>query len=152
MNGSARGSGVSSITLAAIFTAALAGLAGVVLGAYAAHWAPAELRDGLSVASNYALVHALALIAAGLVHDRASGTCASIWLLRISMLAFASGIALFSGGLYLRIGTAPTGGILLMAGWLLLAFGAGTLLFKTGRRNGRTASSVPGSGGLDRKP
>lgn len=131
MNGPSPATGFRPITVAAIFWAALAGLSGVVLGAYAAHWAPADLREGLSVAALYALIHGLALIAAALIHDRVSGARAALWLLRISMLAFASGIVLFSGGIFLQIGTAPVGGSLLMAGWLVLALGAGALLFPT---------------------
>ena len=134
MNDPSPAKGFSPITLAAILTAALAGLSGVVLGAYAAHGAPADLREGLSVAALYALIHGLALIAAALVHDRAVGARAARWLLQISMLAFAFGIALFSGGIFLASGTAPLGGTLLIGGWLVLALGSGALLFKAGKR------------------
>lgn len=132
MNDPSPAMGFSPVTLTAILTAALAGLAGVVLGAYAAHGAPAELREGLSVAALYALIHGLALIAAALIHDRAAA--AARWLLRVSMLAFAFGIALFSGGIFLASGTAPLGGTLLIGGWLVLALGSGALLFKAGKR------------------
>ena len=125
--------GFSPITLTAILTAALAGLSGVALGAYAAHGAAADLRDGLSVAALYALIHGLALIAAALIHDRASGARAACWLLRVSMLCFAFGIALFSGGIFLATGTAPLGGTLLIVGWLGLALGSGGLLFKAAK-------------------
>jgi uncharacterized membrane protein YgdD (TMEM256/DUF423 family) len=134
MNDPSPATGFSPVTLTAILTAALAGLSGVVLGAYAAHGAPAELREGLSVAALYALIHGLALIAAALVHERAAGACAARWLLRISMLAFALGIALFSGGIFFRAGTAALGGTLLIGGWLGLALGSGALLFTAGKR------------------
>jgi uncharacterized membrane protein YgdD (TMEM256/DUF423 family) len=134
MNDPSPAMGFSPITLTAILTAALAGLSGVVLGAYAAHGAPAELREGLSVAALYALIHGLALIAAAFIHDRAAGTRGARWLLRISMLAFALGVALFSGGIFFRTGTAALGGTLLIGGWLGLALGSGALLFTAGKR------------------
>ena len=49
------------------------------------------------------------------------------------MLALALGIALFSGGLVLAPALAPTGGMLLIAGWLGLALGAGTLMLKAAK-------------------
>jgi len=131
MNDHSPAHGFSLVTLSAIFIAALAGLFGVALGAYAAHGAPTELRERLSVASFYALIHGVAIIATALIHDHAVNTPIASWLLRISMMSFAFGIALFSGGIYLATGTAPLGGILLIAGWLAMALGSGILLFKS---------------------
>ena len=133
MNHPSPATGFSPVTLGAIAAAALAGGTGVGLGAYAAHGAPAELAKGLALASIYALIHGLALIAAALVHDRAAGSLTGRWLLRASMAAFALGMALFCGGIVFATGTAPVGGSLLMAGWLALALGAGALLFKAGK-------------------
>ena len=133
MNDPSPFAGLSPITLLAIVVAALAGLSGTGLGAWAAHGAPAELREGLATASLYALIHGLALIAAALVQDRAAGSLPARWLLRVSMLAFALGIALFSGGIFFQAGTAALGGTLLIGGWLVFALGAGALLLTPGK-------------------
>ena len=141
--------GMTRINAAAIAFGALAGLGGVTLGAYAAHGAAPEIRPGLETASIYAMIHGLALIAAALVHDRAAGgtgthrtiahPTVAQWIITLSMLAFAFGTLFFSGGIFLGAfelypGTAPLGGILLIAGWLGLVLGALTLLFQGNRR------------------
>jgi uncharacterized membrane protein YgdD (TMEM256/DUF423 family) len=111
---------------------ALAGAAGVVLGAFGAH----ALRVRLSAEAlalwqtgvQYQLWHALALVLVGL--------CANIlpenaWLRAAGWLLVA-GIVLFSGSLYaLALGApkwlgavAPMGGAALVLGWLALALAA----------------------------
>lgn len=122
---------------------ALLGLGGVTLGAYAAHGAAPDLRAGLETASLYALIHGLALMAAALIHDRATGgtgthraiahLTAARRVIALSMLALALGTLFFSGGIFLAAlghnpGTAPLGGILLIGGWLGLVVGAGVLV------------------------
>ncbi|RMG43986.1 MAG: DUF423 domain-containing protein [Acidobacteria bacterium] len=108
--------------------------AAVAAGAFAAH----GLGDGASAelfrtASRYQIVHALALIAlaspwARRTAGRVAGPAA--W-------AFAAGVVLFSGSLYLLglgaprwVGmVTPAGGLAFIAGWCALALGA--------RRTGR---------------
>lgn len=103
-----------------VAAAAFFGLAGVALSALSAH-APAA--GSLDVAARFLLVHAAALLAIAallrLLHRR---------LALAAALAMATGLALFAGDLALRAlaGTpllplaAPSGGVLLMAGWALL--------------------------------
>lgn len=102
--------------------AAIFGLLGVALGAFGAH----ALKDRMSLdgreifktATLYHLVHAAAMLATGKSDGRAS---AASW-------CFAVGVVVFSGSLYAMALTdlkwlgavTPFGGVVLMAGWLLL--------------------------------
>ena len=106
--------------------AALAGLLGVAGSAAAAH------RDGgesLKTASQFLLFHAPAVI--GLVAMGSNGALRPA-LARIAAGALLLGLALFSGDLALRAlaGTplfpmaAPSGGVVLMLGWLLASIAA----------------------------
>ncbi|HVZ66181.1 MAG TPA: DUF423 domain-containing protein [Lacunisphaera sp.] len=113
-----------------VVASGLLGFAGVALGAFGAH----ALKDTLAARGSattwqtavlYQLVHAVALLAlagwsGGLPHARAIGLC---WTL---------GVLLFSGSLYwLALGgprflgpVTPLGGLLFLAGWLLVAWTA----------------------------
>lgn len=105
-------------------TAALLGLTAVALGAIAAHAvAEAQAAQALERASIYQLIHALALLyATGLPGKPAL-------LARSLMLA---GIVLFCGSIELKYlfsltqatVVAPTGGVALMLGWLMLGVSA----------------------------
>jgi uncharacterized membrane protein YgdD (TMEM256/DUF423 family) len=112
---------------------ALLGGVSVLIGAFAAH----SLRSVLSASAlglvetgaRYQMYHALALFGVGLL---------SLWqkesnlLLTIAGSCFVGGVLLFSGSLYgLSLGKAPwlgpitpVGGLLLMAGWGILAIAA----------------------------
>jgi uncharacterized membrane protein YgdD (TMEM256/DUF423 family) len=111
----------------------LAGCSAVAMAAAAAHALPPKLTPKALAAVQSAIQmqgwHAIALV------------LVALWLLRAGPLpftvanlagaAFAIGLLLFCGSVYLgdlaglRFGpTAPLGGILLMAGWLLLALSA----------------------------
>ena len=132
-------SGLSRIAAIGIAFSALAGAGGVVLGAYAAHGGPDELKEVLSLAALYALIHGLALAAAALTHDRVrdSGFCR--WTLRLAMVAFALGIVLFSGSIFvlafaIHTGLTAYGGTAFLAGWALLTLGAGTQIFRRQNR------------------
>jgi uncharacterized membrane protein YgdD (TMEM256/DUF423 family) len=115
-------------------SAACLGCLAVGLGAFGAHGLTqrlASVSDGAArlewwkTAAHYHLSHALALaLAAGLLGDTRAG--------RIACIAFAVGIALFSGSLYAMTLTGvrwlgavtPIGGVAFMAGWLALAWAA----------------------------
>ena len=117
--------------LAKIFLAlgSIGMLLAVALGAFGAHalkktLAP-ELMAVYETAVNYHVVHALGLLAVGLLasHLPESGT------LRWAGILMAAGLLLFSGSLYalslsgirgLGVLT-PVGGVALLAAWLLLA-------------------------------
>ncbi len=111
----------------------LAGGTAVAMAAAAAHALPARLTpkalNAVQAAVQMQGWHAIALV------------LVALWLLRAGPLpymvanlagaAFALGIVLFCGSVYLgdlagvRLGpTAPIGGVLLMAGWLLLGMSA----------------------------
>ena len=101
----------------AAFGAVSCGLA-VALGAYASHVAQAQDGKRLAIAALFAFGHGLALI---VLISRASR------LANFSMACIALGLVGFSGSLAAAVffGTstilAPTGGILLMLGWGILA-------------------------------
>ena len=108
-----------------ILLAGLMGAAGVVLAAAAAHGERAIRLD----AAGYLLLHACAVVAGVAVLDHGLVS----WPLGIAALgAFVLGSALFAGDLSLRAFAghrlfamaAPSGGALLIAGWLLLAAAA----------------------------
>ncbi|MET0283923.1 MAG: DUF423 domain-containing protein [Polyangiales bacterium] len=114
--------------------AASLGFLAVALGAFGAHGLKTRLgplADGAdrlawwNTAAQYHLAHALALaLAAGLFGDTRLG--------RSACVAFALGIALFSGSLYTMTLTGirwlgavtPLGGLGMLAGWALLAAAA----------------------------
>lgn len=119
---------------------ALAGLFGamaVAFGAWAAHGLDASLGARavalVETATRYQLAHAVAMVAALALYRAAHGHHApdlTVWLARAAQL-FAAGIILFCGPLYLLAfggprwlgAVAPVGGLVLIVGWLVLAWG-----------------------------
>ena len=111
----------------------LAGFSAVVMSAVAAHALPASL-DAHAVTGIHAAIdmqgwHALALLFCALWMERAAGLARH--LSAGAGTAFAVGLLLFCGAVYahhlggVSLGAvAPTGGVLLMAGWLALAASA----------------------------
>ncbi|MEO0400714.1 MAG: DUF423 domain-containing protein [Pseudomonadota bacterium] len=108
-------------------TAALGGFASVALGAFGAHGLEAALsaegRDWWDTASFYLLSHSLAaLVCANASHDTNK---------RRAGWAFICGAFIFSGSLYaMALGAprwlgaiTPIGGVGLLLGWGLLAYG-----------------------------
>ena len=116
--------------------AALGGIAGcgtVAMAAVAAHALPQRLDPHALAAVQSAIQmqgwHAIALVLAALWALRVGG--AARMLAHLAGGAFAAGLLLFCGAVYagdlagVHLGpVAPTGGFLLMAGWLLLAASA----------------------------
>lgn len=109
-----------------VLLAGLNGLMAVGMGAYAAHGlaGDAVLQALAERASQYQLLHALALLAA----DRLAADGRRV--AHGAGVLFLAGMVLFSGSLYARALTGaplpipmvtPAGGMSLMAGWLLLA-------------------------------
>jgi uncharacterized membrane protein YgdD (TMEM256/DUF423 family) len=109
---------------------ALAGLVAVALAAWAAHAGPRALEPARLAALDRALVlqgwHAPALLAAGLWAERRGGI-----LPHIAAGGLALGTLLFCGAVYasalggVSFGpVAPTGGMMMMAGWALLLLSA----------------------------
>ncbi|MDH3241867.1 MAG: DUF423 domain-containing protein [Alphaproteobacteria bacterium] len=128
-------SGLGRIAAIGITFAALFGVGGVLLGAYAAHGAPDELKESMSFASLHALVHGLALFGTALVHDMIASSPFSRWCIRLAMLGFVLGVLMFSGSIFVQIfaiytGLTAHGGTAFLAGWLLLTLGAGAQIFR----------------------
>jgi uncharacterized membrane protein YgdD (TMEM256/DUF423 family) len=115
-----------------LFLAGLMGLTAVMAGAYGAHGlAGADaLQDAFNTGVQYHMVHALALLGCAWLATRPE--IADPRLVAGAGAAFIAGIVLFSGTLYwfgvsgeiLVAGAAPAGGVMLMAGWALLALSA----------------------------
>jgi uncharacterized membrane protein YgdD (TMEM256/DUF423 family) len=115
-----------------LFLGALNALMSVVAGAYGRHGAldPGG-REMFAIAVQYQMAHALALLAVAWLAARDSGA-RLLSVANFAGAAFTLGILLFSGslfwfGLYGLVpveGAAPTGGFLMMAGWLALMWHA----------------------------
>ncbi|MHA6492024.1 DUF423 domain-containing protein [Pseudomonas borbori] len=114
-----------------LLLSAVAGFTGVALGAFAAHGLKgrlsAEYLAVFQTGTHYQLIHALALFGVGLLALRAPGR-----LISVAGGAFALGILLFSGSLYLLTltGTSalgivtPFGGLAFLVGWFCLGAAA----------------------------
>lgn len=110
---------------------ALNGFVAVAAGAFGAHALKARLTPDLlavfETGARYQMVHALAIVAAGLVAARWPGPAAPVagWL-------FVAGCIVFSGSLYVLAlsgvrgwgAVTPLGGLALLGGWLCLAWAA----------------------------
>ena len=114
--------------------AALAGLA-VALGAFGAHGLkkiiPPETVDTFQTGVQYQMIHALALILAGILVEKCSSR-----FLSYAAICFGLGILLFSGSLYLltylkatsTIGLGgwglitPVGGVAFILGWVFVVW------------------------------
>lgn len=110
--------------------AALFGMTGVALGAFAAHGLQGRLTPAylevFQTGVHYQQIHALALLAVALLAQRAGGR-----LLNAAGACFVLGTLCFSGSLYLmtlaglKLGlVTPVGGVLFMAGWACLGLAA----------------------------
>jgi len=110
-----------------VAAAALVGLLSVAFGAFAAHgMSDHKAIDWLKTASQYAAVHALAVLA---VAGLARGGFAVV---RGTTVAFLVGVVVFSGSLVAMAFGAPRwfgaitpiGGLAFMVGWALVGFSA----------------------------
>ncbi|MDV5859653.1 DUF423 domain-containing protein [Pseudomonas mendocina] len=114
-----------------LLLSAFAGFTGVALGAFAAHGLKGRLTpEYLAVfqtGTHYQMIHALALFGVGLLALHMPGR-----LVNLAGGAFAVGILLFSGSLYLltlsgigKLGMiTPFGGVAFLIGWLCLGLAA----------------------------
>lgn len=114
-----------------LLLSAFAGFTGVALGAFAAHGLKNRLTpEYLAVfqtGTHYQLIHALALFGVGLLALHMPGR-----LVNLAGGAFALGILLFSGSLYMltlsglgKLGIiTPFGGVAFLIGWLCLGLAA----------------------------
>jgi uncharacterized membrane protein YgdD (TMEM256/DUF423 family) len=112
------------------------GLLGVAAGAFGAH----AIREMISperqatweTAARYHLYHALALLAVGLLLSMRGEAGSGAGPITLAGWAFATGIVIFAGSLYLLALTdirwlgaiTPLGGVAFLLGWALLGWGA----------------------------
>lgn len=118
-----------------LLLSAFAGFTGVALGAFAAHGLKGRLTpEYLAVfqtGTHYQMIHALALFGVGLLALHMPGRSVNL-----AGGAFAVGILLFSGSLYLltlsgigKLGMiTPFGGVAFLIGWLCLGLAAWKLI------------------------
>lgn len=108
-----------------LILAALSGALAVAAGAFAAHGAGPQVKSLLTTGAQYQLVHALlgavcALWGGGGAPARLAG-----WLATVGGLIFAAALYLVGlAGLAVMGIVAPVGGVLMIAGWLVLAYAA----------------------------
>jgi uncharacterized membrane protein YgdD (TMEM256/DUF423 family) len=111
---------------ALLVLAGLMGAAGVILAAASAHGTPG---DGLDSAGYLLLFHAAALLGGtALLHQAMLSRTVGL----VALCGFVVGVALFAGDVAARawLGhrlfpmAAPTGGMILIAAWLVLALAA----------------------------
>lgn len=97
----------------------------VLLGAFAAHGAGPQVKTLLTTGAHYGLIHALlAVVAATLARHSAAIRWAG-WLAVVGGAVFALALTLVGmAGLSIMGAVAPIGGLLMVAAWLLFAFGA----------------------------
>lgn len=124
---------------------AILGALGVICGAFGAHGVDgfvvekypdaalaARRLDNWHTAADYHLWHALATVACGLLAGQVPVGGRRAGALSAAAGCFAGGVLIFSGSLYLLTLTdlrwlgavTPIGGLLLIAGWALLAWAA----------------------------
>ncbi|WP_373511798.1 DUF423 domain-containing protein [Persicitalea sp.] len=117
---------------------AVIGALAVGIGAFGAHALKASLEasgraDTFETAVKYQFYHAIAIVLVGVLLSRADAGAVK-WL-NWAGYAFAVGVLIFSGSLYAICFTgitkfgavAPIGGLLLIAGWILLFLAAGKM-------------------------
>ncbi len=116
------------------------GALAVGIGAFGAHALKASLEasgraDTFETAVKYQFYHAIAIVLIGVLLTRADAGAVK-WL-NWAGYAFAAGVLIFSGSLYAICFTgitkfgavAPIGGLLMIAGWILLFVAAGKMNF-----------------------
>lgn len=105
--------------------AALNGALAVLLGAFAAHGAGPQIKTLLTTGAQYQMVHALLALVCAIwpSGDRLVGLAG--WLAAAGGLIFSLALAAIGLLSLPAMGAvAPIGGLLMIAGWLLLAFAA----------------------------
>ncbi len=105
--------------------AALNGALAVILGAFAAHGAEPAARTLLTTGGHYQLIHATLALAISLWGPVARRIRWAGWLAATGGMVFSLALAsLALAGIRAAGAIAPIGGILMIAGWLLLLVAA----------------------------
>ncbi|PRZ17260.1 uncharacterized membrane protein YgdD (TMEM256/DUF423 family) [Laceyella sediminis] len=102
----------------------------VAIGAFGAHGLAGKVTEKMlqnwNTGAHYHIIHALALLAIGLLMSKTNGSSS---LLNIGGWLIVAGILFFSGSLYAMVLTGvktwgaitPIGGVAFIAGWILVA-------------------------------
>jgi uncharacterized membrane protein YgdD (TMEM256/DUF423 family) len=102
-----------------IMCAALSAAVAIAAGAFGAHGVSGKAADWLHTGGLYQLIHAVAVIA--VIRHRRVG-----WLLLAGSALFAFTLYAMALGAPLWFGAiTPIGGLMMISGWLLLAYEAG---------------------------
>lgn len=112
---------------ACLSLAALSGFLGVAAGAFGAHGvSDPQAKAWLSTGAQYQLIHALAVFACFVLWRQAAGSAQiAAWLFLIGGFVFSGTLyAMAFGGPRILGAVTPVGGLLLLAGWLVLAWTA----------------------------
>jgi uncharacterized membrane protein YgdD (TMEM256/DUF423 family) len=106
--------------------AALSGFVAVAAGAFGAHGAPTpQAKALLETGGHYQLMHALAVFACFAAGRGARSAAVAAWLFLAGSLIFSCSLyALALGAPRIMGAITPIGGLLLLAGWLTLAWSA----------------------------
>jgi uncharacterized membrane protein YgdD (TMEM256/DUF423 family) len=105
-------------------TACCLGALCVLLGAFAAHGAGPQVKTLLTTGAHYGLIHALLAVVAAALAPRSATVRLAGWLGVVGGAVFALSLTLVGmAGLSVMGAVAPIGGLLMIAAWLLFAFG-----------------------------
>ena len=97
----------------------------VLLGAFAAHGAGPQVKTLLTTGAHYGLVHALLAVVASVMAAQSTAIRWAGWLAVIGGVIFALSLTLIGmAGMRAMGAVAPIGGLLMIAAWLMFAFGA----------------------------
>jgi uncharacterized membrane protein YgdD (TMEM256/DUF423 family) len=103
-----------------VVAAAVSGALAVGAGAFGAHGASGQAQVWLRTGGEYQLIHAVAALVAAQIGARGPG-----WLFVGGAFVFAGTLYLMALGLPRWLGAVtPLGGLMLIAGWLWLAWSA----------------------------
>ena len=108
----------------AVFAASNGAMA-VAIGAFAAHGAGPQIKSLLTTGASYQLTHALLALICAVLPVSGKLPAMAGWLASVGGLIFCLALA-FLGLLSVPAlgAVAPVGGVLMIAGWLVLAFAA----------------------------
>ena len=97
----------------------------VLLGAFAAHGAGPQVKTLLTTGAHYGLIHALLAAVAAVLAQHSTPVRWAGWLAVVGGAVFALSLTLVGmAGLSIMGAVAPIGGLLMIAAWLVFAFGA----------------------------
>ena len=105
--------------------AAFNGAMAVAVGAFAAHGAGPQIKTLLTTGASYQLTHALLALICSVIPVGGRLPAIAGWLASVGGLIFCLALAFLGLHSLPALGAvAPVGGVLMIAGWLVVAFAA----------------------------